>query len=185
METHPVALRWWIECCAGGRLYLHAHSNATLEWSVQVGGQKPQVVEKLSCSEWFLNSFHLHSSVVLCSEEDENFQYMDHDYEVPQQKVLKKICNRVKWTRDEVIICLALVSFPCDIGSMWNVLLFSILRAQHVTLAGVLSQQDERLKRLVEQHGTDDWAFIAGHLQVSWICFSKFPLNAEFLWSYL
>ncbi|XP_064026631.1 myb-related protein A isoform X5 [Pogoniulus pusillus] len=60
-----------------------------------------------------------------CSEEDENFQYMDHDYEVPQQKVLKKICNRVKWTRDE----------------------------------------DERLKRLVEQHGTDDWAFIAGHLQ--------------------
>ncbi|NXX46986.1 MYBA protein, partial [Tricholaema leucomelas] len=65
------------------------------------------------------------SSVVLCSEEDENFQYMDHDYEVPQQKVLKKICNRVKWTRDE----------------------------------------DERLKRLVEQHGTDDWAFIASHLQ--------------------
>ncbi|XP_054250669.1 myb-related protein A isoform X1 [Indicator indicator] len=60
-----------------------------------------------------------------CSEEDENLQYMDHDYEVPQQKVLKKICNRVKWTRDE----------------------------------------DERLKKLVEQHGTDDWAFIASHLQ--------------------
>ncbi|KFV70078.1 Myb-related protein A, partial [Dryobates pubescens] len=58
-------------------------------------------------------------------EEDENLQYMDHDYEVPQQKVLKKICNRVKWTRDE----------------------------------------DERLKKLVEQHGTDDWAFIASHLQ--------------------
>ncbi|NXF94930.1 MYBA protein, partial [Eubucco bourcierii] len=58
-------------------------------------------------------------------EEDENFQYMDHDYEVPQQKVLKKICNRVKWTRDE----------------------------------------DERLKKLVEEHGTDDWAFIASHLQ--------------------
>ncbi|XP_068018602.1 myb-related protein A isoform X1 [Melanerpes formicivorus] len=60
-----------------------------------------------------------------CSEEDENLQYLDHDYEVPQQKVLKKICNRVKWTRDE----------------------------------------DERLKKLVEQHGTDDWAFIASHLQ--------------------
>ncbi|NXR07789.1 MYBA protein, partial [Semnornis frantzii] len=64
------------------------------------------------------------SLVSLCSEEDENFQYMDHDYEVPQQKVVK-ICNRVKWTRDE----------------------------------------DERLKKLVEQHGTDDWAFIASHLQ--------------------
>ncbi|NXI52945.1 MYBA protein, partial [Chloroceryle aenea] len=58
-------------------------------------------------------------------EEDDDFQYMDHDYEVPQQKGFKKICNRVKWTRDE----------------------------------------DERLKKLVEQNGTDDWAFIASHLQ--------------------
>ncbi|XP_050747033.1 myb-related protein A isoform X1 [Gymnogyps californianus] len=59
------------------------------------------------------------------SEEDDDLQYVDHDYEVPQQKGLKKICNRVKWTRDE----------------------------------------DERLKKLVEQNGTDDWAFIASHLQ--------------------
>ncbi|OPJ83529.1 myb-related protein A isoform X3 [Patagioenas fasciata] len=61
----------------------------------------------------------------LRSEEDDDLQYVDHDYEVPQQKGLKKICNRVKWTRDE----------------------------------------DERLKKLVEQNGTDDWAFIASHLQ--------------------
>ncbi|KAJ7406046.1 Myb-related protein A [Pitangus sulphuratus] len=60
------------------------------------------------------------------SEEDDDFQYMDHDYEVPQQKGLKKICSKVKWTREE----------------------------------------DERLKKLVEQNGTDDWAFIASHLQV-------------------
>ncbi|KAM6375294.1 myb-related protein A isoform 2-T2 [Alca torda] len=59
------------------------------------------------------------------SEEDDDLQYVDHDYEVLQQKGLKKICNRVKWTRDE----------------------------------------DERLKKLVEQNGTDDWAFIASHLQ--------------------
>lgn len=59
------------------------------------------------------------------SEEEDDLQYADHDYEVPQQKGLKKICNRVKWTRDE----------------------------------------DERLKKLVEQNGTDDWAFIASHLQ--------------------
>ncbi|NXJ83132.1 MYBA protein, partial [Trogon melanurus] len=65
------------------------------------------------------------SSVVLCSEEDDDLQYVDHDYEVSQQKVLKKICNKVKWTRDE----------------------------------------DERLKKLVEQNGTEDWAFIASHLQ--------------------
>ncbi|XP_005288137.2 myb-related protein A isoform X2 [Chrysemys picta bellii] len=58
-------------------------------------------------------------------EEDDNLQYADHDYEVPQQKGLKKICNRVKWTRDE----------------------------------------DEKLKKLVEQNGTDDWTFIASHLQ--------------------
>ncbi|POI31799.1 hypothetical protein CIB84_004450, partial [Bambusicola thoracicus] len=60
------------------------------------------------------------------SEEDDDFQYADHDYEVSQQRSLKKICNRVKWTRDE----------------------------------------DEKLKKLVEQNGTDDWAFIASHLQV-------------------
>ncbi|NXX11175.1 MYBA protein, partial [Podargus strigoides] len=65
------------------------------------------------------------SSVVLCSEEDDDFQYLDHDYEAPQQKGLKKICSKVKWTRDE----------------------------------------DERLKKLVEQNGTEDWAFIASHLQ--------------------
>ncbi|XP_065524448.1 myb-related protein A isoform X4 [Lathamus discolor] len=59
------------------------------------------------------------------SEEDDDLQYLDHDYEVPQQKGLKKICSRVKWTRDE----------------------------------------DEKLKKLVEQNGTDDWAFIASHLQ--------------------
>eukprot|EP00076_Gallus_gallus_P037291 XP_025002829.1 myb-related protein A isoform X5 [Gallus gallus] len=59
------------------------------------------------------------------SEEDDDFQYADHDYEISQQRSLKKICNRVKWTRDE----------------------------------------DEKLKKLVEQNGTDDWAFIASHLQ--------------------
>uniref|UniRef100_A0A8C0G7D2 MYB proto-onco like 1 n=1 Tax=Chelonoidis abingdonii TaxID=106734 RepID=A0A8C0G7D2_CHEAB len=58
-------------------------------------------------------------------EEDDDLQYADHDYEVPQQKGLKKICNRVKWTRDE----------------------------------------DDMLKKLVEQNGTDDWTFIASHLQ--------------------
>ncbi|XP_038248545.1 myb-related protein A isoform X2 [Dermochelys coriacea] len=58
-------------------------------------------------------------------EDDDDLQYADHDYEVPQQKGLKKICNRVKWTRDE----------------------------------------DDKLKKLVEQNGTDDWTFIASHLQ--------------------
>lgn len=39
-----------------------------------------------------------------CSEdEDDDLQYADHDYEVPQQKGLKKLWNRVKWTRDEVV----------------------------------------------------------------------------------
>ncbi|XP_055288486.1 myb-related protein A [Moschus berezovskii] len=58
-------------------------------------------------------------------DEDDDLQYADHDYEVPQQKGLKKLCNRVKWTRDE----------------------------------------DDKLKKLVEQHGTDDWTLIASHLQ--------------------
>lgn len=37
-------------------------------------------------------------------DEDDDLQYADHDYEVPQQKGLKKLWNRVKWTRDEVIM---------------------------------------------------------------------------------
>ncbi|KAM8966453.1 myb-related protein A isoform 2-T2 [Pelodytes ibericus] len=56
-------------------------------------------------------------------DEDDDLQFADHDYEVPIQKGLKKIWNRVKWTRDE----------------------------------------DDKLKKLVEQHGTDDWALIACH----------------------
>ncbi|NXI35053.1 MYBA protein, partial [Galbula dea] len=58
-------------------------------------------------------------------EEDDSSQYVDHDYEVPQKKSVKKLCTSVKWTRDE----------------------------------------DERLKKLVEQNGTEDWSFIASHLQ--------------------
>ncbi|XP_036292934.1 myb-related protein A isoform X6 [Pipistrellus kuhlii] len=58
-------------------------------------------------------------------DEDDDLQYADHDYEVPQQKGLKKLWNRVKWTRDE----------------------------------------DDKLKKLVEQHGTDDWTLISSHLQ--------------------
>lgn len=42
--------------------------------------------------------------IFFCSEdEDDDLQYADHDYEVPQQKGLKKLWNRVKWTRDEVV----------------------------------------------------------------------------------
>lgn len=37
---------------------------------------------------------------------------MDHDYEVPQQKGLKKICSKVKWTREEVIPFFFLYSDP-------------------------------------------------------------------------
>ncbi|XP_069477234.1 myb-related protein A [Ambystoma mexicanum] len=58
-------------------------------------------------------------------DEEDDLQFADHDYEVPQQKGLKKIWNRVKWTRDE----------------------------------------DDRLKKLVEQNGTEDWGLVASHLQ--------------------
>ncbi|XP_075069700.1 myb-related protein A isoform X2 [Mixophyes fleayi] len=56
-------------------------------------------------------------------DEDDDLQYADHDYEVPAPKGLKKIWNRVKWTKDE----------------------------------------DDRLKKLVEQNGTDDWSLVACH----------------------
>nr|XP_006006862.1 PREDICTED: myb-related protein A isoform X1 [Latimeria chalumnae] len=57
-------------------------------------------------------------------DDDDELQFADHDYEVPQQKGFKKLWNKVKWTREE----------------------------------------DEKLKKLVEQHGTDDWSMIACHL---------------------
>ncbi|XP_056378033.1 myb-related protein A isoform X2 [Hyla sarda] len=56
-------------------------------------------------------------------DEDDEILYVDHDYEVPAQKTVKKVWNRVKWSKEE----------------------------------------DERLKKLVAQHGTDDWALVACH----------------------
>ncbi|XP_044150220.1 myb-related protein A isoform X3 [Bufo gargarizans] len=56
-------------------------------------------------------------------DEDDDLHYADHDYEVPVQKTVKKVWNRVKWSKEE----------------------------------------DEKLKKLVEQHGTDDWALVACH----------------------
>ncbi|XP_078543344.1 myb-related protein A isoform X6 [Lissotriton helveticus] len=92
----------------------HPHQELCLEC---VGGNSP-----FTSNGFF--SFAARSHFVHDDEEDD-LQFADHDYEVPQQKGLKKIWNRVKWTRDE----------------------------------------DDRLKKLVEQNGTEDWAMIAGHLQ--------------------
>ncbi|XP_042188362.1 myb-related protein A [Callorhinchus milii] len=56
-------------------------------------------------------------------DDEEEHQFQDRDYEMPQQKGGKKLCNKVKWTPDE----------------------------------------DEKLKKLVEENGTEDWNFIANH----------------------
>lgn len=76
-----------------------------LEQYVQIGKKVQVIRKKKVLRRYFKLCFDLlHSSVVLCSEEDDDFQYIDHDYEVPQQKGLKKICSKVKWTREEVIL---------------------------------------------------------------------------------
>ncbi|KAM4028314.1 LOW QUALITY PROTEIN: myb-related protein A [Anomaloglossus baeobatrachus] len=56
-------------------------------------------------------------------DEDDDLHYVDQDYEVPVQKTVKKVWNRVKWSKEE----------------------------------------DEKLKKLVEQQGTDDWTLVACH----------------------
>ncbi|XP_069813623.1 myb-related protein A isoform X2 [Dendropsophus ebraccatus] len=56
-------------------------------------------------------------------DEEEEILYVDHDYEVPVQKAVKKVWNRVKWSKEE----------------------------------------DEKLKKLVLQNGTDDWSLVACH----------------------
>ncbi|XP_073535487.1 myb-related protein A isoform X2 [Phyllobates terribilis] len=54
-------------------------------------------------------------------DEDDDIYYVDHDYEVPVRKSVKKVWNRVKWSKEE----------------------------------------DEKLKKLVEQLGTDDWPLVS------------------------
>ncbi|GCB67218.1 myb-related protein A isoform X3 [Scyliorhinus torazame] len=56
-------------------------------------------------------------------DDDDEHLFQDRDYDMPQQKGTKKLCNKVKWIPDE----------------------------------------DEKLKKLVEEHGTEDWNFIANH----------------------
>ncbi|XP_067888034.1 myb-related protein A isoform X4 [Heterodontus francisci] len=56
-------------------------------------------------------------------DDDDEHLFQDRDYDMPQQKGTKKLCNKVKWIPDE----------------------------------------DEKLKKLVEEHGTEDWNFIASH----------------------
>uniref|UniRef100_A0A4W3GDL4 MYB proto-onco like 1 n=1 Tax=Callorhinchus milii TaxID=7868 RepID=A0A4W3GDL4_CALMI len=63
------------------------------------------------------------SSRCKIEDDEEEHQFQDRDYEMPQQKGGKKLCNKVKWTPDE----------------------------------------DEKLKKLVEENGTEDWNFIANH----------------------
>uniref|UniRef100_A0A4W3GRK6 MYB proto-onco like 1 n=1 Tax=Callorhinchus milii TaxID=7868 RepID=A0A4W3GRK6_CALMI len=65
------------------------------------------------------------SSRCKIEDDEEEHQFQDRDYEMPQQKGGKKLCNKVKWTPDE----------------------------------------DEKLKKLVEENGTEDWNFIANHFQ--------------------
>ncbi|XP_055490366.1 myb-related protein A isoform X1 [Leucoraja erinacea] len=57
-------------------------------------------------------------------DDDDEHLFQDRDYDIPQQKGTKKLCNKVKWIPDE---------------------------------------QDEKLKKLVEEHGTEDWNFIASN----------------------
>ncbi|KAG9478869.1 hypothetical protein GDO78_012500 [Eleutherodactylus coqui] len=61
--------------------------------------------------------------ILVNEDEDDDLQYVDHDYEVPVQKSVKKVWNRVKWSKEE----------------------------------------DEKLKKLVEQNGSNDWALVACH----------------------
>ncbi|XP_038665435.1 myb-related protein A isoform X3 [Scyliorhinus canicula] len=56
-------------------------------------------------------------------DDDDEHLFQERDYDMPQQKGTKKLCNKVKWIPDE----------------------------------------DEKLKKLVEEHGTEDWNFIANH----------------------
>ncbi|KAL0599307.1 Myb-related protein A [Plecturocebus cupreus] len=111
-----------------GKTFVYNASEDRLELCVDAAGHFPigPDVEDLVKEATPVLTLPLLGGRFLTSEdEDDDLQYADHDYEVPQQKGLKKLWKRVKWTRDE----------------------------------------DDKLKKLVEQHGTDDWTLIASHLQ--------------------
>ncbi|XP_048795747.1 myb-related protein A isoform X5 [Lagopus muta] len=87
------------------------------------------------------------------SEEDDDFQYADHDYEVSQQRSLKKICNRVKWTRDE-----NRSDFQCQ--HRWQKVLNPELIKGPWT-----KEEDQRVIELVQKYGPKRWSLIAKHLK--------------------
>ncbi|KAK2119635.1 Myb- protein A [Saguinus oedipus] len=72
-------------------------------------------------------------------DEDDDLQDADHDYEVPQQKGLKKLWNRVKWTRDE--------------------------DDKLKKLGPWTNEEDQKVIELVQKYGPKRWSLIAKHLK--------------------
>ncbi|XP_053322968.1 myb-related protein A isoform X1 [Spea bombifrons] len=110
-------------------------------------------------------------------DEDDDLQFADHDYEAPVQKGLKKIWNRVKWTRDEdaklkdlveqhgsddwtLIACHFVSRSDVQCQHRWQKVLNPELIKGPWT-----KEEDQRVIELVNKYGPKRWSLIAKHLK--------------------
>ncbi|XP_055391669.1 transcriptional activator Myb isoform X1 [Bubalus kerabau] len=95
-------------------------------------------------------------SIYSSDEDDEDIEMCDHDYDGLLPKSGKRHLGKTRWTREEAGRISNEVHGKC-IFYLWNLCTWIILRDSEVLM-------DEKLKKLVEQNGTDDWKVIANYL---------------------
>uniref|UniRef100_A0A4W3GRL8 MYB proto-onco like 1 n=1 Tax=Callorhinchus milii TaxID=7868 RepID=A0A4W3GRL8_CALMI len=96
-------------------------------------------------------------------DDEEEHQFQDRDYEMPQQKGGKKLCNKVKWTPDEVNL-----NDPRRICNRTDV------QCQHrwqkvlnpeLIKGPWTKEEDQKVIDLVQKYGPKRWSLIAKYLK--------------------
>ncbi|XP_077126711.1 myb-related protein A isoform X3 [Ranitomeya variabilis] len=110
-------------------------------------------------------------------DEDDDLQYIDHDYEIPVQKSGKKVWNRVKWSKEEdarlkklvehqgtddwaLVACHFMNRSDIQCQHRWQKVLNPELVKGPWT-----KEEDQRVIELVHKYGPKRWSLIAKHLK--------------------
>ncbi|XP_069587528.1 myb-related protein A [Ranitomeya imitator] len=110
-------------------------------------------------------------------DEDDDLQYIDHDYEIPVQKSGKKVWNRVKWSKEEdaklkklvehqgtddwaLVACHFMNRSEIQCQHRWQKVLNPELVKGPWT-----KEEDQRVIELVHKYGPKRWSLIAKHLK--------------------
>lgn len=108
--------------------------------------------------------------VCVCSlysseDDEEETEMYEHDYDGSLPKAGKRQLGKTRWTREEVRTRTptpATTTQNCSHGKSKG---YMLKAQQKCTLSFFF--QDEKLKKLVEHHGAEDWKVIANLLSVS------------------